>query len=338
MLRGWRTTRMTIGRRHLLRSAAAIAALPGLARAQQPWPDRPLRLVVPYAPGGTTDLFGRLVAQRMGEALGQTVVVENKPGAGGSLAGDMVAHAKPDGYTIMVGSNGPLVINPMIQASIGYDPAKDLAPIGLGLQVPMVVVVRADSPIRTAQDYVAAARRQGGGGVTAGCSGSGSSNHLAIELFNAAAGAHAVVVPYRGSGPMIADLLGGTLTSMFDQVTTSLPLQREGKARLLAVTGARRSPVLPEVPTLAEAGVQGAEITTWMGISAPSGLPEPVSAALARALATALAEPGLRRQLGELGAEVAEGALATPAGFGAFLREDAERMRRAVALAGLTPS
>jgi tripartite-type tricarboxylate transporter receptor subunit TctC len=323
-------------RRSLLAATATLAAaLPLPALAQAPFPDRPIRLVVPYAPGGTTDLFGRAVAARMAERLGQPVVVENKAGAGGSVAGAEVARSRPDGYTIMVGSNGPIAVNPLIQASIGYDPLKDLEPIGLGLQVPMVIAVRADSGIRTLAELVAAARRPGG--LAAGSTGTDSSNHLALELFNAASGVSLLNVPYRGSGPMIIDLLAGTLPVMFDQLTTTMPLVRDGKARALAVTSAARSSALPEVPTLAEAGVRDAEMTTFMGIVAPAGLPAPVRDALARALAAALADPAVRQQLGALGAEVAEGALATPQGFAAFLREDVERTRRAVRLAGLKP-
>jgi tripartite-type tricarboxylate transporter receptor subunit TctC len=319
-------------RRSLL---ATLAVLPLPALAQAGFPERAIRLVVPYAPGGTTDLFGRAVAPRMAERLGQPVVVENKAGAGGSVAGAEVARARPDGYTIMVGSNGPITVNPLIQANPGYDPLKDLEPIGLGLQVPIAIVVRADSPWRSLGDLIAAAKRQPG--MAAGSSGPGSSNHLAIELFNAAAGLTLAHVPYRGSGPMIIDLLSGTVPMIFDQVTTSMPLARDGKARVLAVNSAARSAALPEVPTLAESGVRDAEMTTFMGILAPAGLPAPVRDALARALGAALADPGLRQQLGGLGAQVAEGAEATPAGFAAFIRADLERTRRAVQLAGLKP-
>lgn len=322
-------------RRMLL--AAGLGLVASRAGAQQGYPERPVRLVIPYAPGGTTDLFGRLLASRMSERLGQPVVAENRAGAGGSLAGEAVANAKPDGYTLMVGSNGPLTVNPLLQAHLGYDPFRQLAPIGLGITVPLTVEVRADSPARTVQEFVAMAKAQPGR-ITAGSSGTGSSNHMAIELFNAATGAGVVHVPYRGSGPMIPDLLAGNVSSLFDQLTTSLPLLREGKVRLLTVTAPRRSPLVPEVPTLAEAGYPGAEMVTYNGLVAPAGLAPEVTARLVRALQESLADAGLRERLEGLGAEVASGALATPEGFAAFIREDFERVKRAVELAGLRPS
>ncbi len=324
---------MSIRRRLLLATPALLAAPAVLA---QSFPERPLKIVVPYVPGGTTDLYGRLLAQGMSTRLGQPVVVENRGGAGGSLAGELVAKSRPDGYTLMVGSNGPLVINTFLQARMGYVPERDLQPLGLGLLVPMVLVVRADSPYRTVQELVAAAKAQPGR-ISGASTGNGSSNHLALELFNAATGAQLTHIPYRGSGPMITDLVAGNVACMFDQISTSIPLQRDGQARMLAVTTNQRAARAPEVPTLAEAGIGGAEMVTFMGLCAPAGLPAEVQAKLVSAMQGALAEPALRERLEPVGAEIATGALATPEGFAAFLREDTVRVRRAVELAGLKP-
>jgi tripartite-type tricarboxylate transporter receptor subunit TctC len=324
---------MPVSRRLLLAAPALLTVTHARAAG---YPDRPVRLVIPYAPGGTTDLFGRLLAAQMSTRLGQTVVPENRAGAGGSLAGEVVAHAKPDGYTLLVSSNGPLTVNPLIQANMPYDPFKDLQPVGLGIQVPLAVVVRADHPARTVQEFVAQAKAQKGA-FTGGSSGTGSSNHLALELFNAATGADVTHVPYRGSGQMIPDLLAGNVTCLFDQITTSLPMLREGKVRFLALTSDHRSRLCQDVPTLAEAGFLGAEMVTYNALSVTAGCPQDVLAKLVQANQESLKDPALRERLEGLGAEIASGALTTPEGFGAFIRADFERTKRAVNLAGLKP-
>jgi tripartite-type tricarboxylate transporter receptor subunit TctC len=333
------------------RAALAILALPLPARreaaAQAPaagggWaPDRPVRLVAPFPPGGTVDIVSRLLAPRLAERLGQPVVVENRAGAGGSLGGAEVARARPDGLTLMTGSNGPVAINQMLQAHIAYDPPRDLAPIGMILRVPVVVVAGPAVPaasVRTIQDLVALVRSRPPGSFGAATPGIGSTNHLGVELFNAAAGVALTHVPYRGSGPAIADLIAGTVPIMFDQVSTALPLHREGRgARILAVCAESRLSLLPEAPTLAEAGLRDAEMVTFNGLVGPAGMPPEVVAGLARALGAAMAEPALRERLAALGAEVAAAEEATPAGFAAVIRAETERARRAIRLAGLKP-
>ena len=323
---------MPTPRRALLAAPALLLARPALAA----WPERPLKLVVPYAAGGTTDMLGRLLAQHMGPRLGQTVVVENRGGAGGSLGGEMVANSPADGHTLLLASNGPLVLNPLIQARLPYDPFRQLAPIGLALTVPMLFVVRAEHPARTIQEFVALSKARPGA-FSIGSAGTGSANHLAIELFNAASGAQATHVPYRGTGPMIPDLLSGTRAAMCDQITTALPGQREGKVRFLAITGAKRSPLAPEVPTLAEAGIRDAEIITWMGLAVTAPPPAGVVPKLAEAMRAAIAEPAMSERMEGAGAELVRDALATPEGFTRFIAEDFERMKRAVQLAGLKP-
>ncbi len=322
-----------LSRRALLATPALLAA--PAVRAQS-WPDRPLRLVIPFVPGGTTDILGRLLAQQMSPRLGQTVVVENRGGAGGSLGASEVAHARADGTTLLLSTNGSLTINPLVQANLAYEPFRQLAPLGLCLTVPMVVVVRADHPAKTVQDLVAMSKARPGA-VSIGSAGTGSSNHLAIELFNAASQAQLTHVPYRGSGPVIADLLAGNLNSMCDQITTSLPLLREGRVRVLAITSARRSPQAPDVPTLAEAGYPDADMVTFMGLSVTAPVPAEAQARLVAAMQGALGERIFHDRLETLGAEIVRDQLATPEGYGAFLRRDFDRMKRAVALAGLKP-
>lgn len=314
---------------------AAPALLPALARAQA-FPERPLRLVIPFAPGGSTDMLGRLLAQFMGPRLGQTVVVENRAGAGGSLGAAEVAHARPDGHTLLLCSNGSLVINPLIQANLPYDPFRQLQAVGLSMVVPLLVVVRADHPARTIEEFVAQAKAANGR-VSMGSAGTGSSNHLGIELFNAASGAGVTHVPYRGTAPMIPDLLAGNVGSMCDQITTTLPLLRDGKARALAIMAPRRSPLLPAVPTLAESGIHDAEMSTYMGLSVTAPVAPAALAKLAAAMQESLKEPLMSERLESLGAELARGPETTPEGFTRFIRQDYQRMTRAVELANLKP-
>ena len=327
---------MPLRRRAALGLPTLLAGAGG--RAQPGWtPDRPIRLIAPFPPGGTVDVVGRILAPRLAERLGQAVVVENRAGAGGSVGGAEVARARPDGLTLMLGSNGPVAVNPLLQAHSAYDPLRDLAPIGTILRVPVVLVAGPAVPVRTLPEFLAWLRARPAGSVGAGSPGIGSSNHLAIELFNAAAGVALTHIPYRGSGPAIADLIGGTLPVMFDQIATALPLHRDGRARILAVADAARSPFVPDVPTLAEAGIRDAEMGTFNGLLAPAGLPPEVLAALARALAAVLAEPATRERLAALGAEVATTEQATPQGFAAVIAAEVARSRRAIALAGLKP-
>ena len=321
--------------RRALLAAPALLLAPR-ARAQGAFPDRPLRLVIPFVPGGTTDILGRLLAQTMSPRLGQPVVVENRGGAGGSLGAGEVAHARPDGYSLLLSTNGSLTINPLVQANLAYDPFRQLAPLGLCLTVPMLVVVRNDHPARTIQEFVAMSKARPGA-VSIGSAGTGSSNHLAIELFNAASQAQLTHVPYRGSGPVIADLLAGNLNSMMDQITTSLPLTQEGRVRALAITDNHRSRLLPNVPTLAEAGYPDAEMVTFMGLSATAPLPAAAEAKLVPAMREALGEPIFHDRLESVGAEIVRDQQCTPAGYAAFLRRDFDRMKRAVQLAGLKP-
>jgi tripartite-type tricarboxylate transporter receptor subunit TctC len=325
---------MPLARRALL---GAAALWPMCHRAQaQAWPERPLRLIVPFPPGGHIDGFARLLAQPMAARLGQPVVVENRAGAGGSIGAAEVAHARPDGLTLLMGSNGSLVGNVLTQANPGFDPFRQLAPIGLCLTLPLTLAVRADDPARSIEDLLTRSRAAPGS-VTCGSAGIGTSNHLALVLFDAATTAGISHVPYRGTGTMLPDLLAGTITCVMDQLGTALALARDGKARLLVQTGAHRSPIAPDIPCVAELGWGEAVFLTWNGLSVTAGTPAPVQARLAAILADCLAEPALAQRMAAVGAEVVAPALMTPAGFGEFLRADLQRTRRAVLLAGLKP-
>jgi tripartite-type tricarboxylate transporter receptor subunit TctC len=324
---------MPISRRDLLLAAGAaplLALAPRAARAA--YPARPIRLVVPFAPGGNADIVGRLVGERMGEALGQPVVVENRAGAGGAIGAEFVARAAPDGYTLFVGSNGPLTVNPFVQAKLAYDPLKDFAPIGLTSLVPHAIIVNAAVPAKTLPELVALSKQQQ---VGVGTAGVGSATHLTLARFNAASGAQLVHVPYKGGGALLPDLVAGNIQGAMTEFSSALPHHRGGKARFVAVAADKRSPLAPDVPTMDEGGVKGFTAASYIGILAPAGTPAEVVAALQAALAKALASPAVLGRMRELGVEVASPELMTPAGFGAFIRQDYERSREAAQLAGI---
>jgi tripartite-type tricarboxylate transporter receptor subunit TctC len=316
-----------------LAAPAVIAAWPAAAQA---YPDRPLRLVVPFPPGGNIDIFSRVLATHLAPRLGQPVIVENRAGAGGSIGAEMVANARPDGYTLMMGSNGSLVGNLLTQATLSYDPFRQLQPIGLCLTLPLALVVRDDHPARTVQQFVAQAKARPGN-FSCGTAGNGSSNHLALALFDAASGAGLTHVPYRGTGPMIPDLLAGNVTCLMDQFSSSWPLQREGKVRLLALTAETRLRLAPELPTMVESGYRDVVFASYNGLCLPAGCPPEVVAKLAETTRACLTEPALRARMEGMGNEIALPAMTTPEAFAHFLREDLERSRRAMQLAGLRP-
>jgi tripartite-type tricarboxylate transporter receptor subunit TctC len=324
---------MPISRRDLLRavgSASVLALAPQAARAA--YPERPVRLIVPFAPGGNADIVARLVGERMGEALGQPVVVENRAGGGGSIGAELVARAAPDGYTLLTGSNGPLTVSPFVQAKLGYDPLKDFAPIGLTSLVPHAIIVNAGVPARSLPDLVALSKRQQ---VGVGTAGIGSATHLTLERFNAQSGAQLTHVPYRGGGALLPDLVAGTIQGAMTEFSSALPHHRSGKARFVAIAAEQRSPLAPDVPTMDESGVTGFVAASYIGILAPAGTPPDVVARLQAALEKALGSAVLVDKMREMGVEIAAPALRTAAGFGAFIRQDYERSREAAQLAGL---
>jgi tripartite-type tricarboxylate transporter receptor subunit TctC len=309
----------------------ALAAGPGLA--QERFPNRPLRLIAPFGAGSTVDLMARALAGPLAEVLGQPVVVENRGGAGGNLGVDTAAKAPPDGHVLAIGTSGPLAINPVLLPQMPYVVARDLAPVSLLAIGPNLLVVGRDVPARDVAELVALAKARPGA-LNFGSSGIGSTNHLAGEVFRAAAGVEITHVPYRGNAEMMNDLLGGQLQMLFSGIPPVLPLVQDGRVRVLAVSGPKRLPAIPEVPTMAEAGLPGAEAISFYGIVAPAGTPAPVLAALNEAVGRALARPDVRAAYAALGS-AAEGS--TPEEFGRLIAEETAKWRAVIERIGLRP-
>lgn len=290
-----------ITRRHIIQgcSAAALGLFISAASAQT-WPSKPVTLVVPFPPGGTTDVIARALAERLTAALGQTVIVESKPGAGATLGADMVAKSKPDGHTLLMGAVHH-TIAPSIYKRLPYDFQKDFAPISTVALVPNVLVVNAATPAKNVQEFVALAKSKPG--MTFGSNGNGTAQHLIGTQFQNLTGVELVHVPYKGSGPLTTDLLGGQINLSFDTVTPVLQHIKSGKLRALAVTTAKRSSALPDVPTLDEAGLKGFNIGTWFGVLAPAATPKDITARLNTEIVKALQTPELRKRMDEIGAE-----------------------------------
>ncbi|MDB5413259.1 MAG: hypothetical protein JWR10_1594 [Rubritepida sp.] len=322
-------------------SRRALLALPMLAAARRAaaaaFPERSLRMVVPYAPGGNTDVVARILALPLSEILGQPVVVENRPGAGGSVASLQMARSRADGYSIMIGSNGPMTVNPSIQPNLGYDPLRDFAPIGLVCRTPLTIVVKPGLPVRDLREFIAYAE-ENRGQVTVGSSGVGSSGHLAIASFAALTGLTLQHVPYPSGSQIVTDLLAGNMDSAITEISTALPLHRGRQIRILAVATAARSVLAPDIPTAEEAGVAGFREAAFLGVVLPANPPAEVQATLAAALAAALARPDTRRRLNETGSEVAVEQERTPAGFADFLETELRRTQAAAVRAGLRPA
>lgn len=281
---------MTALNRRTLLALAALAPLPSFA---QTYPTRPIKLVVPYAPGGGADSVARIVAKKVSENIGQSIVIENKGGAGAILGTDQVAKAEPDGYMLLLGQSGPISINPAVYKTLPYDPIRDFAPITMTTGYPYILVVNADLPAKTLQEFVALARARPGT-MNYGSTGVGAANHLVAELFNSKAGLKMTHVPYRGTALAVGDLLAGTLTMVFGDPVSVLPHIKSGKLRALAVTSAQRSPVSPEVPTVAESGYPGFEALAWHGILAPAKTPPEIVSRLNAEFVKALADPATR--------------------------------------------
>jgi len=271
------------------------------AHAQE-FPDRPLRLVVPWPPSGNVDITARTVAPAFAEALGQQVVVENRAGAGGRIGTEAVVKSPADGYTLLLGSSGTVTAGPAVFKTRPYEP-KDLVAIGPIQSVPIVLTVALKTPANSYGEFVALAKTRPGG-VSIASAGSGSSNHLAIELLMRMGNLNLLHVPYKGSGPAITDLLGSQVESMMDQLTASIGHIREGRIKAIAISSAKRSPLLPNVPTLDEAGVKGYEALTFTGIFAPAGVPRNIIDRLHAGLRKALANPAVRERFGGMGVEI----------------------------------
>jgi tripartite-type tricarboxylate transporter receptor subunit TctC len=298
--------RMNPTRRHVFGGAAAVSfAAFHAAQVSAAFPDRALRIVVPFAPGGNVDIVARLVAPGLSSRLAQQpVVVENRTGGGGTIGAETVARARPDGYTLLAGSNGPLTVNPAVQQNLTYDPLRDFAPISLPSKVPQCLVVARRLPARTLAEYVALSKSRPNG-LSIASTGSATITHLSLERLKVATGATLVHVPYRGGGPLAPDLVAGVVDSAMFEFNTALPLHRAGEVRILAIASARRSALLPEAPTFIEAGLAGFVAASFVGLLAPAGTPDDDVATLHAAAVGALAEPAVRARLTDTGGEVA---------------------------------
>ncbi|WP_066735952.1 tripartite tricarboxylate transporter substrate binding protein [Cupriavidus sp. D384] len=284
-------------------AAAAFAATFAPLSHGAEYPNKPIRLVVGFPPGGASDVVARLLQPSLQQQLGQPIVIENRPGANGNLANEAVARADPDGYTLLLGNPGPLVLNPYLYKRVAIDPAKAFTPVTQLTESPMVIVVPAKSSVKTMRDLLEKARRNPGK-LTYGSAGNGSSMHVAGATLQMRLNAPLIHVPYKGSGPAINDLLGGQLDFMPDSRSTTLPLIRDGRLRALAVTGSHRVSDLPDVPTVAESGLPGFDVTTWLGVVAPAGTPTPIVLKLYKAFNVALKDPTVDKRLNELGTGV----------------------------------
>jgi tripartite-type tricarboxylate transporter receptor subunit TctC len=292
---------MITSRRNLL-GAATLLATPAIVTAQPAWPVRPIRMVVPFAAGGGTDVLSRIYAQRMTELLGQPVLIDNRGGSGGNIGAEMVVRAPPDGYTLMITSNGPSTVNRFLYKDMSFDPIKDLMPIGLVFRIEQLLIIYPGLPVTTVAEFIAMAKAKPGE-VNFGSGGSGSSLHLAGELFKLRARVNLTHVPYRGGGPAMADLTAGNIQAVFDSMPSALPQVRGGRVRALAMCGLKRHPLLPEVPTMQEAGVEGYNAGTWIATFAPLGTPASVLEKFAATSRAALAEPALRDALARAGGD-----------------------------------
>jgi tripartite-type tricarboxylate transporter receptor subunit TctC len=323
---------MKIARRSAL-ALPALALLPRPARAA--FPDRPIRIIVPFAAGTSSDFQARMIGERMAPLLRQPVIVENRAGAGGVVGADAVAKAAPDGYTLLLGSNGPLTNAPVLQARLPYDPERDFAAVAMISRSPVTLSVRADSPFRNLADLLAAARAKPGD-LSIGSSGQGSATHFLIEQVMAAAAISLTHVPYRGSSQSVPDLIAGNIPLVMAEISTILPLWQSGRARILAMSSAGRMPIAPEIPTLIEHGLN---LTggSWAGLVTAAGAPPEAVAALAAAVQAGLREPTYRARQAELGAEIVAEAEQNPAGFATWLRRERAEIRAIADRAGIKP-
>jgi tripartite-type tricarboxylate transporter receptor subunit TctC len=316
-----------------LAALAAVGAL-GLAPAAQaqPWPAKPVTLLVPFPPGGSTDAIARALAPKLQEQLGGTFVVDNKGGAGGTVGAAAAKRAAPDGYTLLVSSLGPFVIGPHLIKNAGYDPLKDFDYITVAVQAPNVLAVPASSPHKSMADVLAYLKANPGK-MSFASAGNGTSDHLTAELFWQQTGTTALHIPYKGGAPAMSDLLGGQVDASFMNINTGFTHIKAGKLRALAITSAKRSPLLPEVPTLEELGVKGAMVYSWQAFAAPKGLPADIKARLHEALVAALNDPQVKGKLLDIGFEIVAN---TPEQFTAFQASEFARWKTVIEVGKIT--
>jgi len=308
---------------------ALFACIATFASAQS-YPNRTIRLVVPFPAAGTTDILARAAAQKLTEAFGQSVVVDNRPGAAGNIGSDLVAKSAPDGYTLLMGTVGTHAINPSLYSKMPYDHVKDFAPVVLVAGVPNVLVVNPALPVNSVSDLIKLAKDKPGQ-INFASSGSGTSIHLSGELFKTMAGVDMTHVPYKGSSPALTDLIGGQVQIMFDNLPSALPQIKGGRLRAIAVTSLKRAPVLPDIPTISESGLPGFEASSWFGVLAPAGTPAPIVARINAEVNKWLQSAEAREKLLSQGAEAAGG---SPEQFANHIRTESEKWAKVVKASG----
>jgi len=325
-----------ISMRHLLGAGAktmlcALALLAAGSVRAQDFPTRTITIVVPFPPGGSTDLLARQIADRISGPLKQPVIVENRPGAGGTVGANSVAKAAPDGYTLLMGVTGTNAISPALRDDLPYDPVKDLVPVTMVVTAPLAIVVKADSPIKNVKDFIAATKAKPNT-ITHGTPGVGTSMHLAAELFGLESGTKLVHVPYKGSAGAVQDLLGGQLDAMFGDVLVTVEYIKAGKLRALAVTSKERHFMLPDVPTLAESGLPGFEALSWQALFAPAGTPQPILTKLHAEVSKALRSEDLKKYFADRGFVVDD---RSPQASKEYIEAEVKKWKRVVDAAGL---
>src|SRR5688572_7252612 len=319
---------MVVSRRTLMTGFGAATTVALLAhRAHAVWPERPIRLIVPFAAGGNADIVGRLIGELISKALNQSVVVENRGGAGGGVGAEFVAQAEGDGYTLLVGSNGPLTVNPFVNANLKYDPIKDFAAVALTSYVPHGIVVGKNLEAKTLAELIALSKKTP---VTVATSGVGSATHMTIERLKAATGANLTHVPYRGGATLLPDVISGNVNAAMTEFSTAMALHKGGEARIIAIAAAQRSKLAPDIATFDESGVKGFKAQSYVGVVAPAKTPANIISLLQQAIEKGLS-PGspAAERLASIGAEVATPEQLTSKGFADFIRADYEDMREA---------
>jgi tripartite-type tricarboxylate transporter receptor subunit TctC len=311
-------------------AAAALGLAAASASAQAVWPTKPIRIVVTFTPGGAPDTLARVLAEKWG-ALGQSVTVDNKPGAGGNIGADFVAKSAPDGYTLVVGTVGTHAINAALYPNMPYNPQKDFTPVAFLASTPNLLVVNNNVPAKTTQELIALAKKEQ---LNFGSSGSGTSIHLSGELFNTLAGVKMQHIPYKGRAAAIPDLLGGRLTMIFDNMPSALPLVKSGELRAIGVTSAQRSAAAPQIPTLAESGLPGFEATSWFALFAPANLPRDVQLKINAETARVLALPDVKEKLATLGLDPNPG---TPEQLATLVQAEMVKWAKVVKESGAKP-
>ncbi len=330
---------LILASRFVALAASAVCTAPGVlaqtasTSTGQAYPLRPIRFIVPFPPGGGTDIYARIIAPKLSEALRQQVVVDNRAGAGGALGAELAVRAPADGYTIWIGQTSNLTIGPAMRAKNSYDPLKDFAPISLLSKSPQVMVVNADSPLTSLIDLVALAKSSPAGKLTYATAGIGGSSHLNGELFNQMAGVNITHVPYKGASPAMVDLRGGRVTYMGTSLASAAQFIRDGRIRGIATTGAKRAYMLPDVPTVAEQGYPGFESISWLGILAPANVPRSIVDRLNKEIVSILASADVQKMVFAEGGDIVS---STPEEFAALMRSELPMWARVIKRAGIT--